>query len=132
MRYSLELEDKPGYLHARVTGVNSREAVIEYTHDIHKACVERGFRAVLIEENLSGPSIDLSSIFQVATDRSRQAVGVLNWIAYVDVNEEHDRSRMEFAEGVAVRRGANMRLFASVADAERWLKAELAGAGAEP
>lgn len=130
MRFAVELVDMPGYLHARVTGVNSREAVIEYTHDIHKACVERGFRAVLIEENLSGPSIDLSSIFQVVADRSRQAVGFLNWIAYVDVNEEHDRPRMKFAEDVAVSRGANMRFFASVADAERWLQAELAGAGA--
>jgi len=130
MSYTVELEDRPGYLHARVTGVNSREAVIGYTHDIHKACVERGCHALLIEENLSGPSIDMSSIFQVAADRSRQALGMLNWIAYVDVNEEHDRSRMKFAEDVAVGRGANMRLFDSVADAERWLQSGLAGAGA--
>jgi len=131
MRFAVELVDKSGYLHARVTGVNSREAVIEYTHDIHRACVERGFRAVLIEENLAGPSIDLSSILQVVADRSRQAVGFLNWIAYVDVNEEHDRSRMQLAREAAVSRGANMCLFASVADAERWLNAEIAGAGAE-
>jgi len=74
--YSLELIDKPGYLHARVTGVNSTEAVVGYTHDVHKACVERRCRVLLIEENLSGPSIDLSSIFQVVADRSRQVIGV--------------------------------------------------------
>jgi hypothetical protein len=130
MHYSIELQDKPGYLHAKVTGVNSREAVVEYTHDVHRACVERGHRAVLIEENLSGPSIDLSSIFQVVADRARQAVGVLQWIAYVDVNEEHDRPRMKFAEDVAVSRGANMRVFASVTEAERWLETELASTGA--
>ncbi|TMH37055.1 MAG: hypothetical protein E6H66_03855 [Betaproteobacteria bacterium] len=121
MSYVLELKDRPGFLHAKVSGINSTTAVIEYTHDIHKACVERRCRALLIEENLAGPSIDMSSIFQVAADRSRQAVGILKWIAYVDVNPEHDRSRMKFAEDVAVGRGANMRLFDSVADAERWL-----------
>jgi hypothetical protein len=129
MPYAVEFEDKPGYLHARVTGANSREAVIEYTHDVHRACIERGSRALLIEENLSGPSLDMSSIFRVAADRGRQAVGVLKWIAYVDVNKEHDRSRMTFAEDVAVSREANMRVFGSVAEAERWLQAELAGAG---
>jgi len=130
MPYAVELEDKPGYLHARITGINSREAVVEYTHDVHRACIERGSRALLIEENLSGPSLDMSSVFQVAADRSRQAIGVLKWIAYVDVNQEHDRLRMKFAEDVAVSRGANMRVFTSVVEAERWLQAELAGAGA--
>ena len=132
MSYFLELVSKPGYLHARVTGTNSPQTVIEYTHDIHKACVERGCRAVLIEENLSGPSIDMSSIFQVVADRSRQAVGVVDWIAYVDINAQHDRSRMKFAEDVAVSRGANMRLFASVAAAEHWLQASLAQAKSAP
>lgn len=33
----------------------------------------------------------------------------------------HDLSRMEFAEDVAVNRGAKMRLFPSIAGAERWL-----------
>ncbi|HXX84480.1 MAG TPA: hypothetical protein VEN29_10890 [Casimicrobiaceae bacterium] len=65
----------------------------------------------------------------MVADRSRQAIGVVNWIAYVDVNEEHDRSRMKFAEDLAVSRGANLRIFESVADAERWLRAELAAAG---
>jgi len=109
----------------KFTGVNSTEVVIGYTHDVHKACVERGCRALLIEEDLSGPSIDVSSIFQVVADRSRHAIGVLQWIAYVDVNAEHDRARMRLAEDIAVSRGANMRLFASVPDAERWLRAEL-------
>ena len=47
MSYVLELKDRPGFLHAKVSGINSTTAVIEYTHDIHKACVERRCRAGL-------------------------------------------------------------------------------------
>jgi hypothetical protein len=56
-------------------------------------------------------------------------LGFLQWIAYVDVNAEHDHARVNFAEDVAVSRGANMRLFASVSDAQRWLRAELGQKG---
>ena len=42
----------------------------------------------------------------------------------MEVNPEHDLARMEFAEDVAVNRGGNMRLVASVAEAERWLLEE--------
>ncbi|SRR6266567_5115468 len=125
MPYVLTLEDKPGYVHARVTGSNSFENVLGYTQEIHQACVHSGQRAVLIEENLAGPSISMSAIFQIVAERSPQALGVLKRIAYVDVNPGHDLTRMEFAEDVAVNRGVNMRLFATVGEAERWLQAEL-------
>ena len=124
MPYSLMLEPCDGYLHARVTGSNSKQTVLEYTQAIHAACVERALHAVLIEENLSGPSISLSEVLQIIEQRASAATKQLKRIALVDLNPEHDMSRMEFAEDLAVNRGVNMRLFASVAQAARWLQTE--------
>jgi hypothetical protein len=122
MAYALTLQSRPGFLHARVTGTNSKETVRGYTQEIHDACVQRNARAVLIEENLDGASIALSDVFQVVTERVPMATGLLKPIALVDLNPEHEVSRMEFAEDLAFNRGINFRLFASAAEAERWLR----------
>ena len=91
--------------------------------------MQRNVRAVLIEENLEGPSLTLSQVFQIVTERTPQATGLLKRIALVDLNPEHDASRMEFAEDLAFNRGVNFRLFAAVAAAERWSRAMPVGAG---
>jgi len=122
MSYTVTFEDKPGYLHARVTGSNSRENVLAYLGDVYRACVARDAGVVLIEEYLLGPSIPLSSVFQVVDARAPKALHAITKIAYVDTNPEHDLTRMEFAEDVAVNRGLNMRLFPTVAEAVRWLR----------
>lgn len=119
--YTLTLEEKNGYLHARVAGTNSVETVRAYTQELHDACVKGQHRAVLIEENLVGPNIPLAAVYAIVSERSAQALRLQHRIAYVDCNPEHDLSRMEFAEDVAVNRGAKMRLFTSIAEAARWL-----------
>ena len=124
MSYTVTFEDKPGYLHARVTGSNSRENVLAYLGDVYRACVARDAGVVLIEEYLLAPSIPLSSVFQVIDARVPNALHAIRKIAYVDTNPEHDLTRMEFAEDVAVNRGLNMRLFPTVAEAVRWLRDE--------
>ncbi len=128
MPYSLSLEPRPGYLHAQVTGTNGAQTVLDYTAEIHQACVERGLRAVLIEENLSGPSIRLSAVLGIIMERAPEAAKQLRRIALIDHNPEHDSSRMEFAEDVAANRGVNLKLFNSVAAAERWLNEAPGGA----
>ncbi len=128
MPYSLSLEPRPGYLHAQVTGSNEAQTVLDYTAEIHQACVEHGLRAVLIEENLSGPSIRLSAVLGIIMQRAPDAAKLLKRIALIDHNPEHDPSRMEFAEDVAANRGVNLRLFNSVAAAEQWLREAPGGA----
>jgi len=130
MPYTLNLESHPGYLHARVTGTNSQQTVLDYTQEIHRACLEQNVRAVLIEENLSGPSIRLSAVLQIVSQRAPEAAKFLKRIALVDLHPEHDLSRMEFAEDLAANRGVNLRLFASLAAAEQWLRQETSGPGA--
>jgi hypothetical protein len=120
--FSLILEDRPGYLHSRVTGTNSQDNVLGYTQKIHEACVARKCTAVLIEENLTGPSVSLATAFELVDARVPQARQTLTRIAYVDINPEHDFWRMEFAVERAAKGGVDVRLFKTVEAAQRWLE----------
>lgn len=120
MGYELSVEDRGGYLHVRVTGENSPQAVRGYLADLRTICIERGSDAVLIEESLQGPGLALLEIFQIASEGCRHGLEI-GRIAFVDVVPEHSAADMQFAETVAVNRGLNIRRFRTVQDAERWL-----------
>jgi len=129
MSYRLRLDQEPAYLHAIVTGHNSRENVTRYLEEIRRECAARGCRRLLIEERLEGPRLGTMDVFDIAADASGRTDGLLGAIAYVDVNA--DGGWMGFAENVAVNRGLPVRVFASVADAKKWLL-NLQSAGSEP
>ena len=122
MSYKLTITQKPAYLHAIITGVNSRENVECYLDDIRRECTSRGCFRVLIEERLEGPRLGTIDVFRIAAEGSGRALGIFKAIAYVDVNAEGDL--MEFAETVAVNRFLAVKLFSSVSDAEKWLLGE--------
>ena len=126
MPASVNIKDMNGYLHATVTGENTPENVLDYLTAIHTACRERRCPAVLIEENLKGPGLSIPRIFEVISRSSEDARRAVALIAYVDMNNEHDRSRMKFAEDVAISLGVSVRVFDSLSDAERWLRDTLA------
>jgi len=119
MPYKLTLIPKPTYLHAIVTGSNDIEDVLGYLEEIQQECTIRGFTRVLIEERLKGPRLSTMGVFEIASEGSSRSQGCFKAIAYVDVNAEGDL--MKFAETVAVNRGVPVRVFSSVADAEKWL-----------
>jgi hypothetical protein len=119
MSYELSIEERPGYLHAVVTGVNSKENVVRYLDDIRRECAARSCSRVLIEENLKGPRLDILDVFDIASSARERATTPLPVVAYVDVNATSDL--MKFAEDVAVNRGIDVRVFSSVADAAQWL-----------
>jgi hypothetical protein len=119
MSYKLTLDQKTTYLHAIVTGQNSRTNVTRYLEEVHAECVARSCFRVLIEERLEGPRLEAMDVFEIAANGSSGISGVFRAIAYVDVNASGEM--MKFAETVAVNRGIPVRLFASVADAEKWL-----------
>jgi hypothetical protein len=120
MSYKVTFDQKTGYLHAVVTGTNSKENVVRYLADILHECVARDCFHVLIEERLEGPRMGTMEIFEIASQGQSQGAGRLPSIAYVDVNSMNI-SDMKFAENVAVNRGIFVRVFPSVADAERWI-----------
>lgn len=119
MSYKLTLHPKTTYLHAIVTGTNSRENVARYLEEVRSECMNRGCRRVLIEERLKGPRLGMTDVFRIATDGSKRAEGVLETIAYVDAYAAGPL--MKFAETVAVNRALPVMLFSSVSDAEEWL-----------
>jgi len=121
MSYDLVIEEKPPYLHAKVSGTHNEQNAHRFLVDVHEAWVERNYSAVLLEMNFSGPSLGVLSIFNVISDRAPHAVG-LKRIAYVDGGSGHDADQARFAETVARNRGVNVRLFGTVDDAECWLR----------
>lgn len=120
MSFELTLTEKPGYLHAVVTGPNTLENVVLYLKELHKECAERGINRVLIEERLTGRRLETWDIYQIASQGSLQGSGTFASVAYVDVNASGDL--MKFAETVANNRGIPLNVFATVEDAEAWLK----------
>ena len=116
--YTLEILERPGYLHFIVEGSNSREAVRAYLAEIVRVCMARDCRRLLIEERLAGPRLGTIDVYAIASGGTARA-GHFTAIAYVDVFREGEL--MKFAEDVAVNRAVPLKVFATVADAERWL-----------
>lgn len=125
MSHVLTLEPKGSYLVVTVTGDNTPEDVAGYLSEVREACLKHQFARVLIVENLRGPSLRTFSIHDIVTRSSQSVWPEIHRIAYVDVNPEHNVGAMRFAETVAVNRGVNVRVFANVADAARWLEDQI-------
>jgi hypothetical protein len=119
MGYELKIEQKPGYLHAVVTGQNSRDTVTEYLLRGILECKARGCFRVLVETRLQGPRLPLWDIFEIAANHSERDIGLFDAIAYVDTFATPDL--LVFIENVTRNRGLPMRAFSSVAAAEKWL-----------
>ena len=122
MRHLVNLISHNTYLHAIITGRNSRETVKAYLEEVRLACLAGGFTRVLIEERLEGPRLDTLDTFGIAEEGAGQAHGLFRAIAYVDTNAEGNL--MHFAETVAINRGLPVRVFASVEEAENWLSGQ--------
>jgi len=117
--YDLRIQTQPGYLHAIVTGRNTRENVAGYLEEIMRECEARDLFRVLIEERLEGPRLGTLDVFSIASEGSSKAIGKMRAIAYVDVLAKG--SLMRFAETVAVNRALPVRVFSTIAEAEAWL-----------
>ncbi len=119
MSYEVRYTREPAFLHAVVTGTNSKENVAAYLDEVRRECVARGCSRVLIEEHLEGPRLGVMDVFDVASEGSMRAPAQITAMAYVDVNAGGDL--MRFAETVAVNRGLSVRVFSSVKAAREWL-----------
>ena len=122
MSYVLEAIQQAGFLYVRVTGENTPQVAAAYLRDMLAACIEHGCGVVLIEENLSGPSMDVMDVYQLASEIGDKARNVIQQVAYVDINPDHSLGLMRFAGDVAADRGVNVRVFETVKEAERWLR----------
>ena len=119
MSYQLTITQKPAYLHAIVTGKNSKENVAAYIEELQREVTGQSCRHLLIEERLEGPRLRAIDVFNIVSEASDRASRSFKAIAYVDVYAEG--SAMKFAETVAVNRGVSVLVFSSVSEAEKWL-----------
>ena len=117
--YKLTIIQKPTFLHAIITGLNTKENITNYLEEIRRECTVRDCSRVLIEERFEGPRLSPIDVFEIAEAGSSRALGSGLTIAYVDVNAETDL--MKFAETVAANRFLFVKVFSSVGDAEKWL-----------
>jgi hypothetical protein len=121
MSYHLSITRRSTYLHAIVTGENTRENISNYLIELRQECKSQNCFRVLVEERLTGPRISLMDVFEVADKGSIEAIGAFEAIAYVDVYAVSNA--MYFAETVARNRGIPIRMFSTVSAAEQWLTA---------
>lgn len=126
--YELKVEQKAGYLHFTVTGRNTVDNVTRYMQEVIQECAARRCTRVLIEENLVGPRLGTMDVFTMVTAGAKRYHGMLEALAFVDLNAEG--GVMRFAEDVAVNRGIPVRVFRTVDGAQKWLLAPFPGGGA--
>lgn len=119
MSYKLTIIQKSTYLHIIVTGQLSEENVLRYFEEIHRECTAHNCFRILIEENLDGPRLSVINVLKLVSEVSSKSRGLFKEIAYIDVNAEGDS--MNFVENVAVNRGLPVKVFSTVANAEKWL-----------
>jgi hypothetical protein len=126
--YELKVEQKPGYLHFTVSGRNTPDNVSRYIEEVMRECSARHCFRILIEERLVGPRLGTMEVFTLVSAGAKRYHGMLEALAYVDMNDEG--GVMRFAEDIAVNRGIPVRVFRTLEGAEKWLLAQ--GAGGEP
>jgi len=118
--YHLTIEHRGDYLHATVVGERTSGNALRFLQESYAACVQHGVPNLLLEMNLTGPSLGTYDIYHVITHRSPDGAR-LRRIAYVEGSLD-DPEQARFAETVAVNRAVNVRLFEDVAEAARWLE----------
>ena len=119
MSYQLTIEERPTYVYARADGDLTPANALRFLEEAYAACVRSGRSDVLLDMQLHGPKLATTSVYEVISQRAADGTK-LRRIAYVP-SETDDPEMPYFAETVAVNRGVNVRLFESVAAAERWL-----------
>lgn len=121
MSYTINIEKHDSYLRAVVGGENTLANVLAYLDRVYVACVEHKCSTVLIEENLTGPNLDTFEIFEVIIKNFSKARTIGLRLAYVDLNTQHSKRGLKFAENLAHIRGVNVRLFYNTDEAVHWL-----------
>jgi len=129
--YELTIEHKADYLHFIVRGRNTTDNVTRYMQEVIHECAARKCFRVLIEERLEGPRLGTMEVFSMVTSGAKRYQGMLEALAFVDLNAEG--GVMRFAEDVAVNRGIPVRVFRTLDGAQQWLaRVPAAAAGAAP
>jgi hypothetical protein len=118
--YTIQYEDRPDYLIARVAGPADSVAIkLAYFTEVTDACRERGLHKLLVVEAL-GTKLAPAEVQRVARELQPALKGLI--IAFVDLEPEHHAIN-RLGEATAVDAGAVGRVFRDLKEAERWIAA---------
>jgi len=125
--YSVTIRSEGSYLPATVVGENGREAVLGYFREVREACRLRDCYRLRVEERLEGPRFGVEELQELMLQVATEAGVFYEAFAYVDVNATTDTIARVARQ--VVEPGAAVGVFATVAEAERWLRAKEKGRG---
>ncbi len=115
--YHLTFEDRGTYLYAHLTGEDSFAASLSYWNEIGDQVKKLGHDSVLVHETLEG-AVNEAELFDVILDVVPSGIGIR--VALFD--ENHDDAKInELGQLFASNRGAILRVFSSLQDAEEWI-----------
>ncbi len=120
MSYQIVIDERPDYLHARVSGERSPQNLLRCLEESFTACLASGRAKVLLEMHFSGPSLSSSSVLNVISLVLPEALKLAK-VALVQA--ACGDTTMAFAETAALNRGVNARFFHSSGEAVSWLSA---------
>jgi hypothetical protein len=117
--YTIEMEDRPGYLWVLVGGeLLTAQTSAAYWDEIAERCAATGYDKVLIEKNFKR-SVAPEEMILMAEHLSK--VLPHGRVAFID-RYRHDAIN-ELGKKLARNRDVMFQVFESLADAERWLTA---------
>ena len=125
MDYAFSSELKDGYVHVRIRGNSDVPTTARYMEQMFRTCREHQCTHLLIEENLEGERLSMGDIFQLVAEKIDQLRLAIRTVALVDASGRHSKSTLTFAEDVISNRGITVSHFATVADAEAWLRKQI-------
>ena len=118
--YELTLEQRPDYMYAHIScGAINSEIVTDYLHQVIDRCHKKHCSRLMIERDIPATLSD-TDIFFTGNEFAHMGIEQIR-IAFVDSRVEN-KEHLEFAMLIANNRGANMKLFANAAEAEKWLQ----------
>ncbi|MEE9368502.1 MAG: hypothetical protein V3V05_06515 [Pontiella sp.] len=116
--YNLLFEDRSTYVYAYLTGTDSFSASLSYWNEIADKTKALGYRKVLVHENLLG-DITEGEVFELVKDLLETSREIQ--VALFDENNTDSRINAR-GQLFASNRGATVRIFKSLGDAEQWIK----------
>ena len=117
--YTLEIEKREGYLYALAGGEKlTAQISASYWNEIAGHCFDSGCDKILIEKNFAQP-VGPGEMLLMADHLGKLLPG--RHIAFVDRFQHDDIN--ELGKKLARNRDVMMQVFANVADAEKWLRA---------
>ena len=119
--YQLEFEARDTYLYARLTGKDSFSASLSYWNEIKDKVTDAGAKKLLVHENLAG-EVTEEEMYDLVVDLLHDGFPEVK-VAFFDENLD-DEAVNHLGRMVAENRGAHVRIFESLSDAQYWIEHE--------